>query len=61
LAVKQDVVKTMIDMIPVIAQVGFPACVAVYTLVVLNKTVARNTEVIIKMNGLIDELIRRNK
>ena len=37
------------DIFSVISQVGFPIAVAVYSLVVLNKTVQRNTEVMTKI------------
>lgn len=37
------------DIVSVISQVGFPIAVAVYSLVVLNKTVQRNTEVMTKI------------
>lgn len=33
------------DIVQVISQVGFPIAVATYSLVVLNKTIQRNTEV----------------
>jgi hypothetical protein len=36
-------------MIQIIAQVGFPIAVATYSLVVLNKTVQRNTDVMTKI------------
>lgn len=34
------------DLVAVISQVGFPIAVATYSLVVLNKTIQKNTEVI---------------
>jgi hypothetical protein len=37
------------DVINVISQVGFPIAVATYSLVVLNKTVQKNTEVMTKI------------
>ena len=42
------------DIISVISQVGFPIAVAVYSLVVLNKTVQRNTEVMTKIETKIE-------
>jgi hypothetical protein len=37
------------DVVQVISQVGFPIAVATYSLVVLNKTVQKNTEVMTKI------------
>lgn len=37
------------DIIQAISQVGFPIAVATYSLVVLNKTIQKNTEVMTKI------------
>jgi hypothetical protein len=37
-----------------ISQVGFPIAVATYSLVVLNKTVQKNTEVMTKIAAKLD-------
>jgi hypothetical protein len=37
------------DLAQLISQVGFPIAVAAYSLVVLNKTVQKNTEVMTKI------------
>ena len=40
--------------VQIIAQVGFPIAVATYSLVVLNKTIQRNTEVMTKIAAKLD-------
>jgi hypothetical protein len=42
------------DMIQVISQVGFPIAVATYSLIVLNKTVQKNTEIMTKIAAKLD-------
>ena len=42
------------DIISTISQVGFPIAVAVYTLVTLNNTIKRNTEVMQKIATKLD-------
>lgn len=42
------------DIVQVISQVGFPIAVATYSLVVLNKTVQKNTEVMTKIAAKLD-------
>lgn len=37
------------DLVQVVSQVGFPIAVATYSLVVLNKTIQKNTEVMTKI------------
>lgn len=37
------------DIVQMISQVGFPIAVATYSLVVLNKTIQKNTEVMTKI------------
>jgi hypothetical protein len=37
------------DIVQVVSQVGFPIAVATYSLVVLNKTVQKNTEIMTKI------------
>lgn len=39
----------MVDIVQVISQVGFPIAVATYSLVVLNETIKRNTDVMTKI------------
>lgn len=43
-----------LDVIQVISQVGFPIAVATYSLVVLNKTIQKNTEVMTKIAAKLD-------
>jgi hypothetical protein len=43
-----------VEMVNFISQVGFPIAVATYSLVVLNKTVQRNTEVMTKIATKLD-------
>lgn len=43
-----------LDILQAISQVGFPIAVATYSLVVLNKTVAENTKVMIKVSEKLD-------
>lgn len=38
-----------LDIVNVISQVGFPIAVATYTLVTLNNTIKKNTEVMTKI------------
>lgn len=42
------------DVIQMISQVGFPIAVATYSLVVLNKTVQRNTDIMTKIATKLD-------
>lgn len=42
------------DIVSVISQVGFPIAVACYSLIVLNKTVQQNTEIMIKIATKLD-------
>lgn len=42
------------DLVSVISQVGFPIAVATYSLVVLNKTIQKNTEVMTKIATKLD-------
>ena len=42
------------DVVNVISQVGFPIAVAIYSLVVLNKTIQQNTEIMIKIATKLD-------
>lgn len=42
------------DILTAISQVGFPIAVAVYSLVTLNKTIQRNTEVMTKIATKLD-------
>lgn len=42
------------DILQAISQVGFPIAVASYSLVVLNKTVQKNTEVMTKIATKLD-------
>ena len=42
------------DLVALISQVGFPIAVASYSLLVLNKTVQRNTEVMTKIAAKLD-------
>jgi hypothetical protein len=42
------------DLVSVISQVGFPIAVATYCLVVLNKTIQKNTEVMNKICAKLD-------
>lgn len=42
------------DIITVISQVGFPIAVATYSLVVLNKTIQKNTEIMTKIATRLD-------
>lgn len=42
------------DILQAISQVGFPIAVASYSLVVLNKTVHKNTEVMTKIAAKLD-------
>lgn len=42
------------DIVAIISQVGFPIAVAVYSLVVLNKTVQRNTDVMQRIAAKLD-------
>lgn len=42
------------DIVQVISQVGFPIAVATYSLVVLNKTVQKNTEIMTKIAAKLD-------
>ena len=42
------------DLIQAISQTGFAMAVATYSLVVLNKTVQKNTEVMIKIATKLD-------
>ena len=44
----------ILDIVSVISQVGFPIAVAVYSLVVLNKTVQRNTDVMTRIAAKLD-------
>jgi hypothetical protein len=43
-----------LDVIQIISQVGFPIAVATYSLVVLNKTVQQNTEIMTKIATKLD-------
>lgn len=43
-----------LDILQAISQVGFPIAVATYSLVVLNKTVRENTEVMIRISEKLD-------
>lgn len=42
------------DIVQVVSQVGFPIAVACYSLVVLNKTMKRVTELLIKISEQLD-------
>ncbi len=42
------------DVISAISQVGFPIAVATYSLVVLNKTIQKNTEIMTKIATKLD-------
>lgn len=44
------------DLIAMIGQLGFPIAVASYTLIVLNQTIRKNTECLIKMQSLIESM-----
>lgn len=39
-----------------IGNLGFPIAVAAYSLIVLNKSINRQTEMIAKMQGIIEKL-----
>lgn len=43
-----------VDVLTAISQVGFPIAVATYSLVILNKTVQKNTEIMIKIAAKLD-------
>lgn len=45
------------DVVQVVSQVGFPIAVALYCLVVLNKTVQQNSDIITKLNAKLDALL----
>lgn len=49
------------DLVQVISQVGFPIAVATYSLVVLNKTIQRNTDVMNKIATKLDIEITANE
>lgn len=42
------------DVLQAISQVGFPIAVATYSLVILNKTVQKNTEIMTKIATKLD-------
>lgn len=42
------------DIVQIISQVGFPIAVACYVLIVLNNTVKKNTEILIKISEQLD-------
>jgi hypothetical protein len=44
----------LLDIVQLISQVGFPIAVATYSLVVLNKTVQKNTEIMTKIAAKLD-------
>lgn len=49
------------EIITVIGQVGFPIAVATYTLIVLNKTIKENTQILIEMKTLINKMCGEKK
>ena len=49
------------DILQAVSQVGFPIAVASYSLVVLNKTVQKNTEVMTKIAAKLDIETELNK
>lgn len=42
------------EILAAVSQVGFPIAVAVYSLVVLNRTIQRNTEVMTRIAAKLD-------
>ena len=42
------------DVLAAISQVGFPIAVAAYSLIVLNKTIQRNTEIMTRIAARLD-------
>ncbi len=42
------------DLVQVVSQVGFPIAVATYSLVVLNSTIKKNTEIMTKIATKLD-------
>ena len=43
-----------IDLLAAISQVGFPIAVATYSLVVLNMTIQKNTEIMVRVCARLD-------
>jgi hypothetical protein len=43
-----------LDLVQLISQVGFPIAVATYSLVVLNKTIQKNTDIMTKIAAKLD-------
>jgi len=50
------------ELVQVISQVGFPIAVATYSLVVLNTTIQKNTEIMTKIATKLDiEAVQNSK
>jgi hypothetical protein len=47
------------DLVQVVSQVGFPIAVATYSLVVLNKTIQKNTEETQKNTLVVNQLLSK--
>ena len=49
------------DLVQIVSQVGFPIAVATYCLVVLNKTVQQNSDIITKLGEKLDAILENKK
>lgn len=47
------------EVVQVVSQVGFPIAVACYSLIVLNKTIQKNTEIMTRIDAKLDIVTER--